>query len=207
MLNTLKRHFKESLSSYSEIASIILFGSYAKKTYTEESDIDLCVLFKKGVSEAYEEEIFNIFLDLEKKLDKTVQGVFIPVSDLERWDRILLEDIVAEGVLLYGSEDYKSLLITHLELEPFYIITLNLKNLVKSDKMKLKRYLYGYKTKKQYQDKQYAYQKKGKLQKLKGSKLGRGSFLIPEKQFHIIKEEFRKYNLHYAVKRCWMQRV
>ncbi len=195
------------MSKYAEIDSIILFGSYAKKTFTNESDIDLCVLLKKKVPMDLEDKIFEHFLDLEKELDKTIQCVFISHEYIENFDRIFIENILAEGQLLYGTNNYQKILMNRLELDPYYIITLNLRNLSESDKMKLKRILYGYSTEKTYLSKIYSYQKGGILEKLKGFQVGRGSFVIPEKQFYLVEKELLNFNLKYSIKRIWMQRI
>jgi len=195
------------MSKYAEIDSIILFGSYAKKTFTNESDIDLCVLLKKKIPMDLEDKIFEHFLDLEKELDKTIQCVFISHEYIESFDRIFIENILAEGQLLYGTNNYQKILMNRLELDPYYIITLNLRNLSESDKMKLKRILYGYSTEKTYLSKIYSYQKGGILEKLKGFQVGRGSFVIPEKQFYLVEKELLNFNLKYSIKRIWMQRI
>lgn len=207
LLNLLTKYLQKILLKYAEIDSIILFGSYAKKTYTKESDIDLCVLLKRKAPIDLEDKIFEHLLDLEKEIDKTIQCVFISHENLENWDRIFVENILAEGQLLCGTTNYQKIFINRLELDPYYIITLNLRNLSKSDKMKLKRALYGYRTEKTYLNKTYSYQKGGILQKLKGFQLGRGSFVIPERLFYLVEKELLNFNLKYSFKRIWIQRI
>ena len=206
-LNLLSKKLQERLSKYIEIDSIILFGSYAQKTYDNESDIDLCVLLKNTISIDLEDKIFEQFLDLEKELDKTIQCVFISPKNIENWDRIFIENILAEGQLLFGTTNYQKILMNRLELDPYYIITLNLRNMAESDKMKLKRILYGYSTEKNYLRKKYSYQKGGLLQRLKGFQLGRGSFVIPERYYYVVEKELFKFNLKFSLKRIWIQRI
>ncbi len=206
-ITTIKEFIQKNISRYDEIDSVILFGSFATKTYNNESDIDLCVLFKKGINLKSEDIIFDKFLDLGKKLDKSIQCVFIIPEEINNLDRIFLENILAEGQLLYGTSNYYELFIKYLDLEPFQIITLNLRSLNNSTKMKLKRLLYGYKTNRKFSNKTYTYQKTGFVQELRGIKLGRGSFIIPEKHMPIIYENLKSYDIKFSSYRVWMQKI
>lgn len=206
-IELIKKLLNKNISKYNNIDSIILFGSFATGNYTEESDIDLCVLFKKGTNKDYEDAIFEHLLLIERELDRSIQCVFIFPEEINNWDRIFLENILAEGELLYGNSRYKTIFLKVLELEPYQIITLNLKNLDHSTKMKLKRALYGYKTNKKYFNKIYAYQKSGIVRELYGIKLGKGSFMITENKLTRIKEIFNSFDIKFISFRVWMQRI
>ena len=207
MLSRVKRFITENLNNIHEIESIILFGSYATRTFNDESDIDICILFKKGANRELEDIVFNYFLDLGKSIDKNIQCIFIYPEDIRRIDRILLEDILAEGELLYGTNYYCSLFFQMFDLEPYHLITMDLKNINIPEKMKIKRLLYGYKSSKRYSDKIYTYSKKGLLQKYDGIKLGRGSFVIPEKNAHLIEEQLNTFQVQFSRLRIWMQKI
>ncbi|MBI5206671.1 MAG: nucleotidyltransferase domain-containing protein [Candidatus Firestonebacteria bacterium] len=43
VINSIKR-FKESIKSGLNIKKVILFGSYARGNYTDNSDIDVCII-------------------------------------------------------------------------------------------------------------------------------------------------------------------
>jgi len=207
ILSQVKRFISENLNNIHEIESIILFGSYATKTYNDESDIDICILFKKGANRELEDIVFNYNLELGKIIDKNIQCIFIYHEDIRKIDRILLEDILAEGKLLYGTNLYYSLFFQMLDLESYHLITMDLKNINISEKMKIKRLLYGYKSSKRYSDKIYTYSKKGFLQKHNGIKLGRGSFVIPEKKAHLIEEQLNNFQVQFSRLRIWMQKI
>ncbi|MHA1439419.1 MAG: nucleotidyltransferase domain-containing protein [Promethearchaeota archaeon] len=206
-LKMIKHLVQNNFSKYNEIESIILFGSYTTLTFTEESDIDLCILLKKNTKKHYEDLLFDKFLDLGKHLDKSIQCVFIFQEDIKKWDRTFIENILAEGKLIFGSPSYYDLFIKYLKLEPFQLITLNLRELDNSAKMKIKRILYGYKTKKKYSNKIYSYNKKGLVQNLKGIRLGKGSFIIPENQMTSIIEKLSSFDVKVSSYRVWMQKI
>jgi len=206
-IELIKKLLKKNISKYNNIDSIILFGSFATGNNTEESDIDLCVLFKKGTNKDYEDAIFEHLLLIERELDRTIQCVFIFPEEIHNWDRIFLENILAEGKLLHGNSRYKKFFLKALELEPYQIITLNWKNLDHSTKMKLKRALYGYKTNKKYFNKIYMYQKSGIVRELQGIKLGKGSFMITENLLIKVQEIFNSFDIKFTSFRVWIQRI
>ncbi len=207
IINSIKTFMDNNLSKYGEIESIILFGSLASGKFSEESDIDICVIFKLSTPKNLEGSIFNCFLNLEKELNRSIQCVFIFPEDINNWDKIFLENILAEGQLLYGNTNYYKTLINALEFKPYQIITLNLRALNSADKMKLKRILYGYKTIKKYSKKTYKYQKKGLIKEIKGIKLGRGSFIIPEKYFLLVENKLKEFEIRFSNFRAWMQEI
>lgn len=207
IINSIKTFIDNNLSKYGEIESIILFGSLASGKFSEESDIDICVIFKRSTPKNLEGSIFNCFLNLEKELNRSIQCVFIFPEDINNWDTIFLENILAEGQLLYGNSNYYETLINALEFKPYQIITLNLRALNSADKMKLKRILYGYKTIKKYSKKTYKYQKKGLIKEIKGIKLGRGSFIIPEKYFLLVENKLKEFEIRFSNFRVWMQEI
>ena len=207
IISDIKTFIEINMSKYEEIESIILFGSLASGRFSRESDIDTCIIFKRSTPKDMEGIIFNHFLKLEKELNRSIQCIFIFPKEISNWDPILLENILAEGQLLYGNSNYYRLLIDTLGLRPYQIITLNLGKLDRADKMKLKRILYGYKTKKNYSEKVYKYQKKGLIREINGIKLGRGSFVIPEKYFNLVEKKLTEFDIRFSNFRAWMQEI
>jgi len=207
IITHIKTFISNNLSKYEEIENIILFGSLASGRFNKESDIDICVIFKQNTPKKLEDTIFNYILNLEKELNHSIQCVSIFPEVINNWDTIFLENILAEGQLLYGNSYYYEVLIKALELQPYQIITMNLKALDSADKMKLKRILYGYKTIKKYSKKTYKYQKKGLIKKIKGIKLGRGSFIIPEKEFLLVEDKLKEFDIRISNFRVWMQDI
>jgi predicted nucleotidyltransferase len=89
------------------ISRIYLFGSCAKNEVTEDSDIDVCVIFPS------EQEIKNdmgICIDVERGLDRIKAPAFEydltfgTEQDMEAaYPCLIYHDIKSEGVLLYES--------------------------------------------------------------------------------------------------------
>ena len=103
LLKKLKTFTLSELADNSQIESIIIFGSYATKNYTSESDLDLCFLFKQRTIRSLEVEIHDKILDLSKELDLIIQCIYIYPEKIHNWDETLIEDIVRKGLLIYGS--------------------------------------------------------------------------------------------------------
>ncbi len=207
IISKIKNFIDSKFSKYEEIESIVLFGSLASGKFNEESDIDICILFKRNTPKMLENTIFDYFLSLGKDLNRSIQCVFFFLEDINNWDTIFIENILAEGQLLYGNSNYYEILIKTLEFKPYQIITLNLRALNNSAKMKIKRILYGYKTTKKYSEKLYKYKKDGIVKKLEGMKIGRGSFIIPEKVLIMVENKLKEFDIKFSNFRVWMQDI
>lgn len=78
-----------------------LFGSYGKGKSSEFSDIDIAVMFKKGVEK--EKILDSLRIDLIKFLDE--EG--IDLVDFEEAPPKLQYKIIEEGKIIYGKPDKK----------------------------------------------------------------------------------------------------
>ena len=174
-IDNLLTEIKRISKNYSEIESVIVFGSVARDQAGKESDLDICIVLK---NENIKDNISNKILDLEEKYDKNINLVFTD-SSFKSLDRQFIETILREGITIYGKKPDAS--IQQLELEPYEIIKFDLSNLDQSKKMKIKKLLYGIKTKKRYKGKIYTNKQEGLVEKLGGLRIGIASILIPEK--------------------------
>ncbi|MBD3340590.1 MAG: hypothetical protein GF353_15895 [Candidatus Lokiarchaeota archaeon] len=203
----MKKYFSEKFSQFSKINSIVLFGSYALKNCTEESDIDLCIIFKQNTPRDLEKNVFDKILNLSREIKKLIDVIFIFPELIESIDHTLLESILAEGKVLFGNEEYKDLLIKNIKLEPYRLVKFNLKKLTNKRKMKFKRMLYGYKTSRKYYGKTYHYYREGLIHELRGIKLSSGAILVPEKVISTIQARFKDFKVNYSSFRVWKQKI
>ncbi len=174
--NKLIDEIKKISKSYSEIETVIVFGSVARDQAGKESDLDVCFILRKENSKNI---LSNQILGFEKKYDKNINVIFTNPS-YKHLDRHFVETLIREGITIYGKTPDIS--IQKLELEPYEIIKFDLSNLSQSEKMKIKRLLYGIKTKKKYKSKIYEREQKGLVEKFRGLRIGIASILIPEKR-------------------------
>ena len=81
--------------------AIILFGSYARQTQNEESDIDIAILPKKQISK---KEIFDLKQELEDLCNKDID--LINLKDENIGDGFKYE-ILMNGMVLYVEDEIK----------------------------------------------------------------------------------------------------
>ncbi|MBS3075272.1 nucleotidyltransferase domain-containing protein [Candidatus Pacearchaeota archaeon] len=187
-----------------EIKEIILYGSYAKKTYDEESDIDLFFNIKnKDKSKEVEEKLKKTLKSFEIKAEKTwkLKNIDIPISFIvgslndEMWKGIK-DEIASSGIILYGT--YKEL---PEKVSHYILFSYSLNNLKRKEKMKFIRTVFGYsliKNKKEYKQ-------KGILESIDGKKLSSNALLIPSKESLKIKKIFSEFKIKYNVFESWVR--
>lgn len=191
---------KELSQQYPTIQAVILFGSVARGQDRQESDIDLCFVLKKSNAQ---QEIQNQLLTLEKKYDKDINVIFTNTT-FESLDRHLIETLLREGVLLHGS--FPKIPIQQLDLEPYEIFKFDLSNISQSEKMKIKRLLYGISTKKHYHGKIYENKQQGLVDELGGIRIGIASLLIPEKASWQVEGTLRRYKIPLRKITIWLSK-
>ncbi len=102
LLPSIERRIKELFGS--KVVKIILFGSYAREDYNEESDVDILVIVDDEKLDLYKKmsmEITNYYLDKENIL---LSIIIEKASLAERYKdhSPFLININKEGVVLYG---------------------------------------------------------------------------------------------------------
>lgn len=183
------------------IRTTILFGSVARGQAGEESDVDICIILK---NDSKKKSIQNQLLSLEKKYDTNINTIFT-TPKFEKLDRQFIETILREGKVLSGM--LPEISIQRLELEPYEIIKYNLSSLSHSEKMKIKRLLYGITTKKTYNGKTYENKQKGKVEEFGGIRIGIASILIPEKMSWQIESLLKKNKVSLRKITIWLSKT
>ena len=78
--------------------SIVLFGSYAKKTATKDSDIDILLIIKSKA------EIDKITKDIYAKYGKEINPILIPQNSLKKQkEMVIIKEIIKNHYILYGT--------------------------------------------------------------------------------------------------------
>ncbi len=186
--------YAKEVSSLDNVLFLFLFGSVAREEADKRSDIDFCIITNNEDMK----NISSLALDLEKKYDKNIQLVIS--KNFTGLDSFFISNLLKEGILLYAKNPIIKL--KNIKCEEFVLFSFSLSNLPQSEKMKMKRILYGYETKKKQGNKIYKSKSKGIVEELNGFSVGRGSVLIPVKNSKYIenilnekKAEFKKIQL------------
>lgn len=102
ILNVLREFVYELTNlDLNNLKKIILFGSYAKRTYHKESDIDLAIILNKKNTDE-ELLITNIISKLNKRFGKEIQPHYYTEKEFEklRKKNILIKEIIKDGIEL-----------------------------------------------------------------------------------------------------------
>ncbi len=87
----------------SVLEQIILYGSVARGTQTEESDIDIAVIVKEYTKEMHDKMI-DLTVDLELEYDRVLSVLLIDYDHYREWEDILpfYKNVKREGVKLWS---------------------------------------------------------------------------------------------------------
>lgn len=99
------------------IQSIILYGSHARKDNDIFSDFDLCVLTKeREIHEIQQEEIIKLIGSLEASNPTLVSYSDAVVDSMIEYGSLFLWHLKQEGIILYGEDYFTNKII---KLKPF----------------------------------------------------------------------------------------
>ena len=100
MIQTIKDFFATQ-----PIEKAWLFGSYARGEQTPDSDIDVAVLLKDGITEEMHDEMIELVVDFELDLGITVSVVPVEYDNYLKWKRLLpfYKNIHREGIVIWKA--------------------------------------------------------------------------------------------------------
>lgn len=189
-----------ALSRIDGVRSVIVFGSAAKGSATEDSDIDLLI----ECDEEKERKVDRILLDLDRRFHVRISPLFYRGDDWERFDLQLLESIFRHGRPLMGK--MPPLTPHDLDLQPLRLVSYQTRDLESRTKAKLLRAIDGYRTVKRVDGKQYVVEKPGFLETVGGWRVGRGSVIVPEESLGTFDDLLRRYGVKRHIIPIWCQR-
>jgi predicted nucleotidyltransferase len=84
--------------------SIILYGSVAKQTQTDESDVDIALIVKDYTDEMYNSMI-DVTVDLELEYGKVLSVLLIDYDNFKEWENVLpfYKNVKREGIVLWKA--------------------------------------------------------------------------------------------------------
>ncbi len=191
MKRILKKITKD-LSKIPDLKLVVLYGSYARGENTSRSDIDLFILTTKIKTQ---EEIQNKVIGLESEVGRNIQPTIRTISELQKTDSGLLQNIFKEGKVLYLREPAEISSALLLQQKPYIIYSFRISKLSQRDKVRFNRSL--------YEQKRKGYKYKGLLNELSGKKLSSGCVMIPNNQKEKIEKFFKKLNVKFEQLKVW----
>ena len=171
----------KKLKNKSYILSVSLFGSVARGEATKSSDIDLAIIYDQKKAEYMQEvqEIAGVYED--------IQITHVDERDLSK-DEVLAGSLAGEGIILAGRP---IIFYSEKMLKPGALVYFNLKNKTQTEKMRIKRALYGTKV------------FKGLCSKKGIKRLGPGVIFCYRKLLPEIERLLKDNGVHFKQKMIW----
>ena len=86
------------------LISIILYGSVARNTATEDSDIDIAFFVKDDDPEMHD-KMLDVIVELNLEYDQLISPSMIEIEKFEKWKKVLpyYINIEKEGIILWKA--------------------------------------------------------------------------------------------------------
>ena len=87
------------------IDSVILYGSTARGTQTDESDVDVAILLHPGTTKAMREKMLDLVVDLELACGRVLSVLCIDYEKFSEWKDTLpfYKNIREDGIVLWQA--------------------------------------------------------------------------------------------------------
>ena len=84
------------------VVRIVLYGSVARGTNTEESDVDVAVLIKGELDKDMEDKLSDLVVDMNLKYDKVFSVIDINYDTFRKWEGVtpFYQNVNKEGIVL-----------------------------------------------------------------------------------------------------------
>lgn len=88
-----------------KLASIILYGSFARGTNTDESDVDIALIVNGRLEHEDEDKMSDFIVDMNLKYNKVFSVIDIDLEHFNRWVGVLpfYKNVEQEGVVLWKA--------------------------------------------------------------------------------------------------------
>ncbi|MGB8453622.1 MAG: nucleotidyltransferase domain-containing protein [Anaerocolumna sp.] len=90
---------------HNRLVSIILYGSVARGTDTDESDIDIAIILKDTKVHSLPDKLVDFTLDLDLKYNKVFSVIDIDYDEFLKWENVLpfYKNVKKDGVILWKA--------------------------------------------------------------------------------------------------------
>ena len=99
ILNSIEKYIEE-ISKYYKIDAVILFGSYANGTNTEDSDIDIAVV-SRDIKDRFDD--MAKLMSLTWNIDVRIEPHPIKTDEFKENETPFIDEIIRTGVELYAA--------------------------------------------------------------------------------------------------------
>ncbi len=106
----MKKAFSKMIPEYKKIygkylKKIVLYGSYAKGTQTDDSDIDIAIFLERGHTKKMHDNMIDFIINLELEYGSVFSVIDIDIDDYAKKKDILpfYKNIKKEGIILWKT--------------------------------------------------------------------------------------------------------
>jgi len=188
------------LAAVPGVRSAVLFGSAARGSATEESDIDIFIECNPDA----EDPAWMVLLALDRQFDVEFSVIYYRPEERDAFDKQFLESIIRQGRVLFGA--LPSVTPVELDLQPLRLVSYQTDRLFPNKRAQFLREIDGYKTQKRVGKKTYVVRKPGFLTDVGGWRVGRGAVIVPEDKIEAFDEILRRYEAKRHIIPIWSQR-
>ncbi len=188
------------LAAVPGVRSVVLFGSAARESAAEESDIDLFIDCEPDAEDA----AWKVLLALDRRFNVEFSVIFYRPEEREAFDKQFLESVVRQGRVLIGTLPVVT--PAQLDLQPLRLVSYWTDRLEPRKRAQLLREIDGYETRKRVGKKTYVVRKPGFLKQGGGWRVGRGAVIVPEEKIEAFDELLRRYGAKRHIIPIWSQR-
>ena len=188
------------LAAVPGVRSAVLFGSAARGSATEESDIDIFIECNPDA----EDPAWKVLLALDCQFGVEFSVIYYRPEDRDAFDKQFLESIIRQGRVLFGN--LPRVTPVELDLQPLRLVSYQTDRLSPNKRAQFLREIDGYKTQKRVGKKTYVVRKPGFLTDVGGWRVGRGAVIVPEDKIEAFDEILRRYGANRHIIPIWSQR-
>ncbi|HJA12488.1 MAG TPA: nucleotidyltransferase domain-containing protein [Candidatus Mediterraneibacter merdipullorum] len=87
------------------VVQIVLYGSVARGTNTEESDVDVAIFVKNKMNAEMEDKLSDFVVDMNLKYDKVFSVIDINYETFCKWEGVtpFYQNVAKEGIILWKA--------------------------------------------------------------------------------------------------------
>ena len=107
MNDQIKRELVEGITNAlgDLVISIILYGSVARGSEAENSDVDIAVLLVGELDSTLEDRLSDFIVDMNLEYDKVFSVIDINIEKFKKWEKVLpfYQNVSKEGIVLWKA--------------------------------------------------------------------------------------------------------
>lgn len=108
-MGSLQEVFEKMIPGFQDIfgnilEQIILYGSVAKGTHTDESDVDIAVIVR-SYTEVMHDKMIDLTVNLELEYNKVFSVLLIDYNNFKEWENVLpfYQNAKKDGIMLWSA--------------------------------------------------------------------------------------------------------